>query len=85
MSLVSRIDDAVSRIATEFNTLRGEALPYDDTTLPTTGQTIKFNGTNFVPVDFPAGGPAGKALDFYKARKNSTAQTVGATYADLTG
>jgi len=53
MSLATRINDLATRVANEFNTLRGEVLPYDDTTPPTTGQTVEFDGTNFVPTDFP--------------------------------
>jgi hypothetical protein len=84
MSLVSSIDALASRIATEFNTVRNSLIPYDGTTPPTLGQTVEFDGTNFVPAD-SSGGGVGGSLDFYKAQKNSTAQTVGATYTDLTG
>ena len=49
MSLISQINDLATRIATEFNTVKGLLVPYDDSTPPTTGQTLEFDGTNFVP------------------------------------
>ena len=59
MSLISQINSLASRVATEFNTIRGLLIPYDDTTPPATGQTLEFDGTNFVPSDPAAGGGGG--------------------------
>lgn len=55
MSRESRINDLATRIATEINSVRNELVPYDSTIPPTNGQTLGFDGTNFVPVTSSGG------------------------------
>lgn len=52
-----RIEALATRVGTEIKAVRGEAVPYDDSTPPTTGQTLEFDGTNFVPTDASGGAP----------------------------